>query len=275
MTTMLQTENKLLLLFHELLARYPDRIAGPFFSVAPANYDPMAVPSILYVGKATAGPWGLSDFLSSPTVTERHEFTTDFLEEINTGEYSSAFWRFAHDLSDQIALTSGRPIHGLQNLVWTNLCKIGVVRNNPSGEILQAQGDLATEFLRLEIQTYRPKLIVLVTGDYADHLVTATFGEQIPWHKECGPQGFWWREAANELPAILWTYHPQNKRQKLLETWLKQASQLLVLFLFALSFTTSQVRYPELRTGRVVVPSSASGWRGLPKIPLAASSASA
>jgi hypothetical protein len=172
---------------------------------------------------------GLSDFLSSPTVTERHEFTADFLEEeINTGEYSSAFWRFAHDLSKQVALTSHRPIRGLQNLVWTNLCKIGVVRNNPSGEILQAQGDLATECQRLEIQTYRPKLIVLVTGDYADHLVTAAFGEQIPWHKEDGPQGFWWREAIEDLPAILWTYRPERKRQNLLEIWLKEASRLVV-----------------------------------------------
>jgi hypothetical protein len=71
---MLHTENRLLQLFHELHDRYPDRIAGPFLSVPPADYDPVAVPSILYVGKATGGPWGLSDFLSSPTVTERHEF---------------------------------------------------------------------------------------------------------------------------------------------------------------------------------------------------------
>lgn len=226
---MLDTETKFLRLFHELHHRYPDRIAGPFLSVPPANYDPVAVPSILYVGKATAGLWGLSDFLSSPTVTERHEFTADFLEEeINTGEYSSAFWRFAHDLSNQIALSNGRPIHGLQNLVWTNLCRIGVVHNNPSGEILQAQGDLATECLQLEIQTYQPKLIVLVTGDYADHLVTAALGEQIPWHKECGPQGFWWREATDKVPAILWTYHPQGQPTRLIKTWLKESARLAI-----------------------------------------------
>jgi hypothetical protein len=226
---MLDIENKLLQLFQELHNRYPDRISVPFLSVPPANYDPVAVPSVLYVGKATAGPWGLSDFLRSPTVMERHEFTAAFMkEEINTGEYSSAFWRFGRDLSRQIGLSSRRPIHGLQNLVWTNLCKIGVVRGNPSGEILQAQGVLATECLRLEIQTYRPKLIVLVTADYADHLLTAALGEQMPWHKESGPDGFWWREATDELPAILWTYHPERKPQNLLEIWLQQASRLVI-----------------------------------------------
>jgi len=226
-TTMLDTENKWLELFHELHDRYPNRVAGPFLSVPPANYDPVTVPSILYVGKATAGSWGLSDFLCSPTLTERHKFTADFLEgEVNTGEYSSAFWRFAHDLSKQVAL-SHRPIHGLQNLVWTNLCKIGVVRGNPGREILEAQSNLAIKCLRLEIQMYRPKLIVLVTGDYAGHLVTSALGEQMPWHEETGPDGFWWREATDELPAILWTYHPERKAKNLLENWLQHASRLM------------------------------------------------
>lgn len=58
-------ETEWLRLFNDLLACphiVRDRIAAPFLSVPPANYDPVAVPSILYVGKATAGPWGLELF---------------------------------------------------------------------------------------------------------------------------------------------------------------------------------------------------------------------
>jgi hypothetical protein len=43
-----------------------------------------------------------------------------------------------------------------------------------------------------------------------------------------GPDGFWWREATDELPAILWTYHPERKAKSLVEIWLQQASRLVI-----------------------------------------------
>ena len=83
----------------------------------------------------------------------------------------------------------------------------------------------STEYLRLEIKIYRPKLIVLVTGDYAGGVVTAVFGEQ-GWQKERQRDGYWWRNASGRLPAVLWTYHPQRKSRGLVEKWLRQAVRL-------------------------------------------------
>ena len=60
-----EIEKKWLSLFDRTFAHpsVRNRIAAPFLSVPPADYDPLAVPSILYVGKATAGSWCLTRFL--------------------------------------------------------------------------------------------------------------------------------------------------------------------------------------------------------------------
>jgi hypothetical protein len=205
------------------------RIAAPFLSVRPAGYDPMAVPSILYVGKATAGNWWRRSFLSSPTVRERHQCTAKFLEEwVRNGRYNSAFWSFAHALSERVAVATHSTIQPLQNLVWTNICKIGVLRGNPAGRILRAQSELAVASLRSEIKTYRPKLVVFMTGDFGEQLVDAVVGdcEQKTWHKERGHDLFWWRKPIGSMPAVLWAHHPRQKPLSTLRTWLQQASRL-------------------------------------------------
>ncbi len=207
------------------------RIAAPFLSVPPADYDPIAVPSILYVGKATAGSWCRRSFLRSPTVKERHQCTADFLEGwVKTGRYNSAFWRFARALSERLAVATHSTIQPLQNLVWTNICKIGVLRGNPTGKILRAQSELAVASLRSEIKMYRPRLVVFVTGDYAEQLVDGVVGdcEQKTWHKERGHELFWWRKPIGNIPAVLWAYHPERKSLSTLETWLQQALRLVM-----------------------------------------------
>lgn len=204
-------------------------IAAPFLSVPPADYDPIAVPSILYVGKATAGSWDEESFLRSPTVEERHRCTADFLEGwVKTGKYNSAFWSFGRALSERLAVASHSTIQPLQNLVWTNICKIGVLRRNPTGNILRAQSELAVTSLRSEIKTYRPRLVVFVTGDYAEQLVDAVVGdrEQRTWQKERRHDLFWWRKPIANMPALLWAYHPERKPLSTLETWIQQALRL-------------------------------------------------
>ncbi|MGC1372632.1 MAG: hypothetical protein WA824_10890 [Candidatus Sulfotelmatobacter sp.] len=147
---------------------------------------------------------------------------------MKTGKYSSAFWSFARALSERLAVTTHSTIQPLQNLVWTNICKIGVLRGNPAGEILRAQSELAAASLRSEIKTYRPRLVVFVTGDYAAQLVDAVVGdsEQKTWHEERGHELFWWRKPIGNMPAVLWAYHPERKPLSTLETWLQQASRL-------------------------------------------------
>jgi len=206
------------------------RLAAPFLSVPPAGYDPARVPSILYSGKATAGNWWLSTYLGSRTVKERRQCTADFLEKyVKTGEYSSAFWRFARGLSECVAATTKSNVEPFQNLVWTNICKIGVKQGNPNGYVFRAQRELAIESLRLEIERYRPRLVVFVTGDYGAEIVDAVVRDvgRRTWHEERGRDLFWWREPIGKMPAILWAYHPARKPVSVLEVWLEQVSRLI------------------------------------------------
>jgi hypothetical protein len=227
-----EVERSWLSLFDRIFANAPARrrLAAPFLSVPPAGYDPTRVPSILYVGKATAGNWWLSTYLGSRTVKERRQCTTDFLEKyVKTGEYSSAFWRFAQVLSERVAATTKSNIEPLQNFVWTNTSKIGVRRGNPTGYVFRAQSELAVESLRFEIKKYRPRLVVFVTGDYAAEVVDAVVrdGGHKTWHEERGRDMFWWREPIGHMPAILWAYHPERKPLGVLDAWLEQAARLV------------------------------------------------
>jgi hypothetical protein len=84
------------------------------------------------------------------------------------------FWIFAHEVSKRAAKKWNQDVNGLENLVWSNLCKIGQIRGNPSDKLVDEQFDLAVETLRLEIQTYGPKIVLFVTDEYADSIINET-----------------------------------------------------------------------------------------------------
>ena len=224
-----EVETRWLKLFHELrVRRGQDRgpIARLFLSVRPHGYNPSALPSVLYIGKATNGSWNPTCDQRSVTVENTREYTRHFLDR-EAKTYTSAFWRFARELSERmVAATGGENIRPFQNLVWTNLCKIGVAHGTPSGTIRLAQRGLAVETLRLEIEAYDPKLIVLVTGDFEDELIAELARDPSwkSWHKS--RQQGWWREATGKMPAILWIGHPQGKSRDLRKIWLRQAERL-------------------------------------------------
>jgi hypothetical protein len=120
-------------------------------------------------------------------------------------------------------------VEPLQNLVWSNIAKIGTVTGNPEGQYLAAQRQLAVETLKLEIATYRPALLLFVSGVYSTdivHEVTAPLvGGQ--WHRQREQEGFWWRDATPDLPAVLWTYHPERKPLDTTNAWLEKADEML------------------------------------------------
>jgi hypothetical protein len=205
-------------------------IAAPFLSVPPKNYDPVSVPSILYVGKATAGHWDREGFLRSSDMKERLLCTTRFLtEEVITREYRSAFWDFALRLSLAAADRHKDEIEPLQNLVWSNVCKIGTVAGNPKGKCYGRQRELAIRTLRAEIYEYRPKLLLFVTGGFGEDIIdeVTTCRTQTQWEKG-QTNDFWWRDAVGQMPVILWTGHPERKSLNLLDIWQDQAAALLV-----------------------------------------------
>lgn len=196
-------------------------VSAPFISVPPSGYGPIAVPSVLYVGKAVNGNGDCTDrdsFLRRPTLEHRRTSTTKFLEQVKTGKYKSPFWRFAFRLSDK----------DLQKLIWTNVCKLSDLRDNrvPSGKLLEAQRDLAVKTLREEIETYRPRLVVFVTGCFAEALVREVVYDlqDISWEKE--NVDLWWRRRTNSLPSMLWTRHPQGARRDFLDQCLNAVRKL-------------------------------------------------
>lgn len=223
-------------LFDELLRRpnvNPDRVAAPFVSVAPPNYNPALIPSVLYVGKATGGDWHRERYKRSPSVSDRRKCTAEWLESVKAKDYCSPFWQFALGLSSRLGAKAKHRIEPLQNMVYTNICKIGVLDGNPSGECFAAQRDLAIETLRLEIEEYLPSLVVFVTWGYADDLIMEVIREDpngSSWHKERNGEWLWWRESVDSMPPLLLTGHPQGKRRQDREAWLQQAFELLPPF---------------------------------------------
>jgi len=201
------------------------RLAAPFLSVSPVGYDPSARPSVLLVGQVTKGKWYKNAYLKQKSATERRTRTRTYLEK-ESPKNRGAFWTFARELSKELT-EENESSNGLQNLVWTNLCKLGDMKNDQlCPQIFAPQRDLAIETLRLEIETYRPKLVVFVTGDWADCWVIAVVGdpERAPWHKA---QTCWWRESTTKEPAMLWTRrHPRGATLAMRKAWLRKAKLL-------------------------------------------------
>jgi hypothetical protein len=207
----------------------PGSLAAPFLTVAPDGYTETSAKRILYVGKATAGDWYLDKFLEKPTIEERRERTKLFLDAIRKREYKSPFWRFAEGLCRAGSVSQLPNSPELSNLVWSNICKIGVLNGNPEGPYQAIQVDLATETLLAEIKTYRPSLIVFVTWNYAEEVVHRIVDDSndLFWEKEGDHNGFWYRRPRNSLPAILWTKHPERKTKLMTNLWLDVARSLL------------------------------------------------
>jgi hypothetical protein len=104
----------------------------------------------------------------------------------------SAFWRVLVDLMGDRA----NPAKASQ-LVWTNLYKVSPAAGwNPGADLQRAQRARASDLLRIELEVYRPRRVLALTGDWIapfapeldleltwqDGLVVATaIRSRIPW----------------------------------------------------------------------------------------------
>ena len=213
-------------LFNDLQAdsKIGEHVTAPFVSVTPSGYDPSVNPCILYVGKAEGG-YGAEDrdkFLQCPTIDQLRKATIKFLEKVNAGKCNtqfSQFWHLAKLLSN----------NKLQNLVWTNICKLSVIgkNGNPTGTLFEVQKDLAIRTLKAEIETYRPRLVIFVTSDYAESLIRKLVGDckDISWTKE--NDKLWWRKRTKDFPGMLWTLHPERKPRVLRDRIVQIAQDIL------------------------------------------------
>lgn len=239
MSKLEEVQKKWIRLFQQLRCdpEIGDTFGAPFVSVAPIGYDPGTVASVLYIGMAERylnDPEGLVDrdeFEREPSLDNRRRSTTQFLQtDVLGGGYDSAFWRFARRISN--ATASEKNIDGLQNLVWTNVCKLSdISKGNPTGRLLHFQADLAVETLRVEIAAYRPRLVCFLSNRY-EKLIRRAIDDpnDESWHRQTirsGNDWLRWRDKLDSYPAMLWMRHPERATNSYLDLCIQWAARLV------------------------------------------------
>ena len=226
-------------LFHQMRQKFGAGIplAAPFLSVALEGHDPASHQTILYIGKATRG-WGPEPLRDNSTVAECRQFTVGFFENsIILNTYHSAFWRFARRLKSLTGEEAKRP---WRNLVWSNIAKLGAQYGNPNRRCLNYQAELAKQTLVVEINEYRPSLVVFVSGDFGQTIVNDALksdelralepneqnqqGANV-WEER--PGNVWLRKRYGNSPAFLRLAHPQGKPRERIDQWVEYAQALL------------------------------------------------
>jgi hypothetical protein len=194
-----------LTLHERLSAVRSERLAGLFPGYKPDGYEEHKT-EILYVGKATAGPF-VDESSSSPgrDLEQQRAFAKVCFYLTQGG-----FWNFAERLCTALGCDNR------SNLVWSNLCKIGTDLGNPSDELVGLQQELGITTLRAEIDEYNPSIVVFVSGQFAQKILLGAIDDPTDgsWNKseEEGPEqvkDVWWRKATATTPAVLWMRHPQ------------------------------------------------------------------
>lgn len=195
--------------------------AAPFFSAASSQ---KCNKRILFVGKATNGPWEPTPFHArlraseEAAIVERLTLNRSFVE----GSFRSHFWSLFRRLGKL------NPEEGLNSIIWTNIAKIGTQTGNPPRLLLSVQADLAERTLRTEIEEYRPTLVIFVAANFGDQIVNRAIGVPKNAWKSSGKrdhdEDVWW---VRGTPSYLWTRHPERKRREQIEQWMQQAQTLL------------------------------------------------
>jgi len=205
--------------FAEMQKLFRGQLVTPHLTVPPDGYNPKRIPSVLFVGQAT-GP---------NEAEEGNPSAEEIRDKIGAFQRDAAL-----RLSDALKRQTGHAdIAPLQNLVWTNICKIGVCKKNPPVEIYEGQRELSVKTLQAEIKVYKPKLVYWATGRYAEAVVRETVRDKsetdVTWAKAKDPSGrpILTRGPENGLPAIFWGPHPDRKPRADWDWWIKKALKLI------------------------------------------------
>ncbi len=78
----------------------------------------------------------------------------------------SQFWRVIKDVVQSLKVTDTNGNNNWSSyLIWSNLYKISPFNGgNPSGRLMEVQREKCIELLKLEIETWKPKHILMLTG---------------------------------------------------------------------------------------------------------------
>ena len=223
-----------------LVSKYrvdPERVAAPHLPLAPEDYDPDRVPSILLIGQSPYGPMTLDCDPPAEryTVEECHSVTRKVLGQTVTGNLAcSPFWCFAKMLSAAVAERTGVVAKPLTNVVWTNVAKIsdGHSKVPPKNKLWEAQHKLAVETIAKEVEIYQPTLIVAVVGNLYEVAVRPALASCAPgiedrraWRWNDTDRKPWTTRDSN--PAVFWCGHPARKSGKVLASWVAEAASLI------------------------------------------------
>jgi hypothetical protein len=205
--------------------------AAPFLAYCPEGYSRHKT-RILYVGKATNRELWRDRFeeergqpaeqrVQSQLDREKAHFQSQ------RNRKGRSFWGFANALSHSL----DRSCADLSNLAWSNLCKIGAKSGVPNRNSIEVQSYLAVATLLQEIREFRPRVIVVVTRDFAENEILGRVFEPTnseKWKKSENEPGkriddIWWLDGN---PAVLWMRHPRLAPPDLLEYAAEKAAQL-------------------------------------------------
>jgi hypothetical protein len=200
-----------LTLHERLSAVRPERLAGLFPGYKPDGYEEHKT-KILYVGKATAGPFVDESSPKSGTDLKQQKALAKVCFYLTQG----GFWNFAERLCTAFGCDNR------SNLVWSNLCKIGTHTGNPSDELVGLQQELAIKTLRAEIVEYNPTIVVFVSNQFAQKILLGAIGNppndlwsESESESPVRVEDVWWQRTTPLSPALLWMRHPQFAPSKL------------------------------------------------------------
>jgi hypothetical protein len=217
--------------FAEMKKRLPDQLVTPWLTVEPDGYGSEQIPLVLYVGKASGPNQAEQKNLNAEQL---RQVRREFLKSVVSNEFRGfAFCDFALQLSDALKHHTGHDgIAPLQNLVWSNICKIGVCgKKPPNATIYGFQRDLAVQTLQAEIEFFKPKLVYWATHKYHLDAIRETVGDEIDdditWANDPSDDRIYTRGPKDGLPAMIRGPHPERKSNKELASWIELACSLI------------------------------------------------
>lgn len=93
----------------------------------------------------------------------------------------SAFWRVIRAVVSRFNVSDVNTYKWPSALIWSNLYKVSPAKGgNPSAELRRAQFDGCAQLFRWELQNYRPRRILFLTGRaWADPFLTQVWNDRV------------------------------------------------------------------------------------------------
>ena len=215
----------------ETLSRHKCRQLSGFLAAQGGQYRGC----LMVVGRAPNG-WEVSAYLEKfATCAGREEFTQQVQKSVDgpdpmawvqkqwgaTDCYNtqrSAFWRVIRRVTQCLCSTGGNGEDWPSHLVWSNLYKVSpAAGGNPGNGLRKIQFPGCKELFQLELETYRPKRLLLLTGwdDWAERFLDQLAPDDVAGMAYVERVGTIVLGQEHQIRVVV-AYHPQGRPE---ETW--------------------------------------------------------